>query len=341
MAGGLRHFIELDAVLKCAQLAANLGRVKEEAFVKHGIHDFPILSFEFGVEDEPCPTLVFVGGVHGLERVGTHVVTAYLQSFLRLLKWDETTKNIMKHCRLVFYPLANPVGMFRGTRANGRGVDIMRNSRVDANHLKLPLVGGHRISPRIPWFRGWKDTPELETKVLMKLINNQLERSSLLLSLDVHSGFGASDRLWFPFASTTDVFPESHRLLKLKKNLDMTYPNHIYIMEPQSLHYTTHGDLWDELYMDSQKKEQCTFIPLCLEMGSWAWIRKNPRQMLSFSGMFNPILPHRLKRAQRRHLPFFDFLLKSLYSADHWAFMDEAKSQHYREKAKMLWYQNQ
>ena len=338
MSRGLRNFPELEALFECTQLATGLGRVREEAIVKHGDHDFPILSLEFGSTAPDAATLIFVGGIHGLEKVGTEVVISYLKSFIRLLKWDESTQSIMDRCRIVFYPIANPVGMFRNTRSNGHGVDIMRNSDIDANDVKYPLIGGHRISPIIPWYRGQKGSSEVETNTLRNVMNRYLQTSKLLLSLDVHSGFGLVDRLWFPYASSEDEFPETHRLLMLKKNLDATYPNHVYVMEPQSRHYTTHGDLWDELHMNHQTERLSTFIPLCLEMGSWAWVKKNPKQLLSGLGLFNPILPHRLAGTQRRHLPLFDFLLRSIYSHKIWSEMDPDKSEYYKNKARILWY---
>ena len=70
----------------------------------------------------------------------------------------------------------------------------------------------------------------------------------------------------------------------------------------------THGDIWDYLYMQSLSQPQRTFLPLTLEMGSWLWVRKNPRQMLDFFGYFNPVIGHRHHRVLRQHLPLFEFL---------------------------------
>jgi hypothetical protein len=38
------------------------------------------------------------------------------------------------------------------------------------------------------------------------------------------------------------------------------------------------------------------FIPLTLEMGSWAWVRKNLRQLFNFPSYFNPQKTHRHQR---------------------------------------------
>lgn len=51
-------------------------------------------------------------------------------------------------------------------------------------------------------------------------------------------------------------------------------------------------------------------------MGSWLWIRKNPIQIFSFTGPFNPVKPHRYQRIMRRHLSLIDFLQRvTLYDS--------------------------
>ncbi|HEX6590921.1 MAG TPA: hypothetical protein VF050_02885, partial [Moraxellaceae bacterium] len=98
-----------------------------------------------------------------------------------------------------------------------------------------------------------------------------------------------------------------------------SYPNHsFYIMEPQSFSYTTHGDLWDFLYDEFLARRHGIFLPFTLEMGSWLWVKKNPRQLFSWFGHFNPILPHRLQRVLRRHLTLFDFLIAATASHEAW-----------------------
>ena len=57
---------------------------------------------------------------------------------------------------------------------------------------------------------------------------------------------------------------------------------------------------------------------MTLELGSWLWIRKNPRQLLSRHGIFNPIKAHRIKRVLRRHADLLDFLTRAAYAAPSW-----------------------
>lgn len=60
------------------------------------------------------------------------------------------------------------------------------------------------------------------------------------------------------------------------------------------------------------------FIPLTLEMGSWTWLRKNPRQIFSSFGAFNPMMPHRYERILRRHLILLDFLVRATRNHKLW-----------------------
>ena len=57
---------------------------------------------------------------------------------------------------------------------------------------------------------------------------------------------------------------------------------------------------------------------MTLELGSWLWIRKNPRQIFSRHGIFNPIKARRIKRVLRRHVDLLDFLTRAAYAAPRW-----------------------
>jgi hypothetical protein len=105
------------------------------------------------------------------------------------------------------------------------------------------------------------------------------------------------------------------------------------------LHYTTHGDLWDYLYNRAMQQSGGIFIPFTLEMGSWQWIRKNPRQLFRFRHLFNPVLPHRQRRILRRHQVLFDFLMRAVHGYSHWLPLDEERDT-LTEQALRKWYSN-
>lgn len=282
------------------------------------VEGMPIHAIRFGSAARDRPTLLVVGGVHGVERIGTHVAIAYLTSLVARLRWDELLHEALTRARIIILPLLNPIGMALGQRANGWGVDLMRNAPLAAE-IATPLIGGHRISPRLPWFMGRADAEmERESAALVRFVEAELFASPFSIALDLHSGFGLVDRLWYPYARTREPPPEVGRIEALGRLLDATLPNHVYKLEQTARVYTIRGDLWDYLYDRRRSAGAGYLLPLTLEMGSWSWVRKNPLQGLSTLGRFNPIKPHRHRRTLRRHLPLLDFLFHAVVSHRAW-----------------------
>ena len=318
----LMHLPELIDVQRMVSHAAHgVVRIEELATVRHRELSFPLLALEFGSQDPRAPVFFLTGGVHGLERIGTRVIISYLRTLLSLIQWDASTRNLLERVRFSVIPIVNPVGMYLSRRSNGNGVDLMRNAPIDAEGAStISIAAGHRISSRLPWFRGvLGGDMELESKAVTSYFEERFSRSASVIALDVHSGFGAVDRLWFPYARTKTPFPNLREVFHLTHLLDRVYQHHIYKIEPQSASYTTHGDLWDYLYDRRRAAGGSMFIPLTLELGSWLWIKKNPRQLFSLLGMFNPLLPHRTSRILRRHLHLLDFLLRASAAPEAWS----------------------
>jgi hypothetical protein len=334
----LPEMLELEELrLQCR----GVGEVTVEDEVQHMDHVFPIYSFAFGADGPTVPRVAFVGGVHGLERVGTNLAISFLKTVLELIQWDKGLQHLLSKCRLVILPMANPGGMFARTRANPNGIDLMRNAPIDADvKPNIALIGGHRISPRLPWYRGLAGAPlERETEALARFVRRELYPAPFSIALDLHSGFGLVDRLWFPFANSRKPFDHLEMMYALKVRLDRSLPNHFYQMEPQSLQYVTHGDIWDWLFLELKGKNPGrVMLPLTLEMGSWIWIKKNPRQAFTALGIFNPLLPHRLQRTLRRHLALLDFLLRAAASHDNWSAAGKLMDERCGPKALELWY---
>jgi hypothetical protein len=316
-------FAEYREIESCCQEWTRFGSVQSIAELNHQDQIYHIPSLTLGSPDPTAPVLVISGGIHGLERIGTHVAISFIRHLIARIRWDEMLQEHLKHLRIVLMPLMNPVGMHHHTRSNGQGVDLMRNAPIEAESASF-LVGGHFISPRLPWYRGnlsqTEEGMEVEAKALVNVVRNQLRQSRCVLALDLHSGFGNSDQLWFPYAKTARVFPMIHQVQAFNDILDQVMSNHVYVFEPQAKNYTTHGDLWDYLYETNPGTG--AYLPLTLEMGSWNWIRKNPIQLFSLMGPFNPIKPHRQKRAMRRHLPLFDFMMHATSSHSVWTKAD-------------------
>lgn len=343
--GSVRSVLEkrLPELLELESLIQKLGskaKVSVLAEVPYEGHLLPIYAIEIGVDDPTAPCLAMVGGVHGLERIGSMVVNSTLRTVIELLSWDQTLKDRLNHSRLVYIPILNPVGMFRRSRSNGNNVDLMRNAPVYSEEATRFLYGGHRLSPKIPFYRGaLADGMELENQVLFNFLKERVLKSKVCICLDVHSGFGSSDRLWFPYARTKQPFPYYIEAYSFRELLNKTYPNHVYAVEPQSIQYTTHGDFWDYVYDThlNLKTNNEFFFPLTLELGSWKWVRKNPKQIFDVIGVFNPILPHRQARVLRDQKTFMDFLHRAVLSCD-WINMSAEQRQIWKYEALNLWY---
>jgi Zinc carboxypeptidase len=304
--------------------------------VSVGSERLPVQAFMLGSRDAQAPAVGFFGGVHGLERIGAEVVIAYLRSLVMRLRWDDALQRQLETLRLVFLPLVNPGGLCLGTRANPNGVDLMRNAPVDARERVPYLVGGQRLSAALPWYRGVEGAPmEAESAALCRIVEEELLARRFSISVDCHSGFGLHDRIWFPHAHTStpiERLPEMHALFE---TMDETLLHHRYIIEPQSRQYLAHGDLWDHLYLRAPPSR--VFLPLTLEMGSWSWVRKNPWQLLTRQGLFNPMIEHRQQRVLRRHIGWLDFITRAAGSHRRWL-PALAQREGHRALAMSRWY---
>ncbi|MBV1776618.1 DUF2817 domain-containing protein [Burkholderiaceae bacterium DAT-1] len=303
---------ELNELERILEQGKHLFRSSIECIVPCHQHRFPIYVATLGSQDPAAPAVGFFGGIHGLEGIGTRILLAFMHNLTIRLRWDTSLAAQLEHVRLVFMPLINPGGMHARTRANPNGVDLMRNAPVEASETVPLLVGGQRISHHLPWFRGLAGADmEIESQALARVVRRELLVRPFSLALDCHSGFGLRDRIWFPWAHSRRPHPRIAELHALKSLFEDSYPHHPYIFEPQCQQYLTHGDLWDYLSLEAQAQPHTTLLPLTLELGSWLWVKKNPKQLLTLSGMFNPLVPHREQRVLRGHLLWFDFLVRA------------------------------
>lgn len=332
-------FPELEQLEAIIDRLGDRARTEIVARIHYRDIEFPIHCISLGASRPDVPVLGFFGGVHGLEKIGSEVILSYMQTICELLEWDGEFLHRLEQSRLVFVPIVNPVGVYRGTRSNGNGVDLMRNSPAEGIDAK-GLYSGHRISSRLPWYRGDSVAMEAEAQALCAVVERHLFNAPLSIAIDLHSGFGVKDRLWFPYASRKTPFAFIAEALALKECYDRCYPHHIYTIEPTSYEYIINGDLWDYLFDEFVRHHAAErlFLPLTLEMGSWLWLRKNPLHLFQKHGWFHPILPHRQQRIVRRHFMLFDFLHRNLIYSDHWSNLNRQQKQRNEQKAGGLWY---
>jgi len=323
LTGELEEIKELEDALANAPSTV---RVEKLAEVPMGRWTFPIHGIVMGSQDRTKPTFGIFGGVHGIERIGSRVAISFIRDIISQLKWDEDLNRRLEESRLISIPVVNPGGIALARRGNPRSVDLMRNAPVEADEPVTFLVGGHRISGALPWFRGKKNWGlEIESEALVNFVKREGFEAEALLTLDVHSGFGIKDRIWYPYAKSRTPFPGTPWADEFEGLLESNFPNHIYQFEPQSHNYLTHGDLWDYLFDLHQEVNKNFYLPLTLEMGSWMWVRKNPRQLFSYMGYFNPVLPHRRKRVLRRHQYLIELMWRAVRNHKRWLKLERLK----------------
>ena len=330
---------ELEALARTIELGAKWLDVRTLCQVElPGGARYPIQAIALGNPSPGLPAVGYFGGVHGLERIGAAVVLAYLHSLVMRLQWDSALHRQLESVRLVFVPMVNPGGMVLNTRANPKGVDLMRNAPVEATEKVPFLVGGQRFSAGLPWYRGEAGAAmEQENLAVCELVDRELLSRSFSLAVDCHSGFGLADRIWFPYAHTRAPMAHLAEMHALWRIFTQSHAQHRYLFEPQSLQYLAHGDLWDYLYQRASTRASGVFLPLTLEMGSWLWVKKNPRQLFSRLGIFNPLIAHRLQRVLRRHQSLLDFLSRAACGHRLWLPDPDARARHHAQ-ALQDWY---
>lgn len=327
----LPELVQLDAIM---DRGSRWLRCREVLRVPVAGRTLPVWQLELGSRHPQAPVLGIFGGVHGVERIGAQVLLAWLHSLVERLHWDDGLHRRLEQVRLLAIPIVNPGGMWLQRRSNPAGIDLMRNAPVDATGKVAFLVGGHRLGPWLPWYRGRRgDAMAPEAAALVQVVREHLQGAPFSMSLDCHSGFGRRDRIWSCYARHHAPISRIGDVHALHDLMQCTYPHlHPYLLEPQSVNYTTHGDLWDYLYDHAVARHpERVFLPFTLEMGSWLWVRKNPRQMFDFTGYFNPVISHRHHRVLRQHMPLLEFLLAASAHWERWLPYGRAAEQHHRD----------
>ncbi|MFZ5839757.1 MAG: DUF2817 domain-containing protein, partial [Pseudomonadota bacterium] len=102
----------------------------------------PIYALELGSTNNDAPCLFFTGAIHGVERIGSQIILAFLKSLLRRLEWDGQLNESLNNLRIIAVPVVNPWGVALKKRANHNGVDLMRNSPINSDNPVYHLYAG-------------------------------------------------------------------------------------------------------------------------------------------------------------------------------------------------------
>ena len=265
---------------------------------------YPIYLLEIGRQAAfKRHAVSIVSGVHGLETIGIRIHLDVIKCMLNPKSPHFSRALNEGKFGLYSIPILNPAGVARATRANGRGVDLNRNSGIEAEGA-LPFFGGQRISPALPYYRG--KALERESRALYRFLREYAWKNRRIhTALDIHSGYGAQNYLWWPYSYSKRRIPHSAVFERMASELAERHP--LYRIEPMSLSYQTHGDLWDRalIEFEADKKEgrlprKNLFLPLTLEIGTWDELKKNPFRVLRKQKIFNPP-PQSRKAYLREH----------------------------------------
>ncbi len=289
---GLRRLNRYEArVLRIAKLAGKLATVQQIGFSAKSPTGFrfPIHSLCIGKPAAFQRSCVgFTAGVHGLETIGIRILLDFLENIFEGPD-HETLQALMDgDTAIACIPIINPGGVAMKRRSNPASVDLMRNSGRDGEAV-VPFFGGHRLSKSLPYFRGHSLQPE--TRSLLRFFHERFSnvKKGIFPILDVHSGFGVIDSVWWPFAGQKMPPPDHYLFRKLTQMIQTEGDGIVY--EPQSQAYRVHGDLWDRVYEESISKRpdrRARMLPFTLEIGTWSDVKRNPKRLLSKRGLFNP-----------------------------------------------------
>ncbi|WCL49727.1 M14 family zinc carboxypeptidase [Leptospira sp. GIMC2001] len=328
MLRGLRRLNRYERrILNIIKLGGKNARLTQFGFSRKTDDGFrfPIHAIELGtpkaIRNNPVG---LVAGVHGLETVGIRILLDFLEYILDKKNNDFLPELKKGKLGLVILPIVNPGGVALKSRSNPAGVDLMRNSGVEAESA-LPFFGGHKISSSLPYYRG--NTMEPESRALFRFVHKYFYsvKDAIMPVLDIHSGFGTIDHVWWPYARTkkpcidTPLFEKMAYYLKTKMNHD------VFKYGPQSETYTTHGDLWDRFYDNyfehfrtSNTSWSSRFLPITLEVGTWSDLKQDPMKIFRKRGIFNPARENKLETITGYRNFIRDFVLLSQTKLAHW-----------------------
>src|SRR5688500_18475591 len=98
-------FTELDALESVLARGARHLRTDVACTVDSAGQALPLHVIRLGNADSALPAVGFFGGVHGLERIGSRVVIAFLDHLVARLEWDASLHQLLSGVHLVFMPI--------------------------------------------------------------------------------------------------------------------------------------------------------------------------------------------------------------------------------------------
>ncbi len=255
--------------------------------------------------------VTLVSGVHGLETIGIRIHLDIIKCLINPKSKFYSRDLADGKFGIYSLPILNPAGVARLTRANARGIDLNRNSGIQAEKA-LPFFGGHHISGALPYYRG--KTKQRESRALFRFLAEHVWRrkKKIHAALDIHSGYGSDNFLWWPYSFSDRKVYQEKAFTSIATELKKNHPG--YRMEPMAASYQMHGDLWDHALLEFEKlqkgmkKKKSLFLPYTFELGTWHEIKKSPRRLFDREKIFNPPAESRKAYLKEHRRLLWDFI---------------------------------
>src|SRR5690606_22886946 len=110
----LPEMVQLEAIM---DRGARWLRCDKVLQVEAAGQSLPVWVLETGNRNPKAPVFGLFGGVHGVERIGSQVLLAWLHSLTERMHWDDALHRKLEQVRLVIMPIVNPAGMWLQRRS--------------------------------------------------------------------------------------------------------------------------------------------------------------------------------------------------------------------------------
>jgi hypothetical protein len=92
---------ELNELIALVARYQDIFKTYTLATVPFKDRDFPVFGLSMGSESPEAPVLILVGGIHGLERIGSRVILTYLHSLAQRLRWGKSLQSQLREIRII------------------------------------------------------------------------------------------------------------------------------------------------------------------------------------------------------------------------------------------------
>lgn len=79
--------------------------------IEHQGFEMPLQRLSMGSQDPTAPCLILTGSIHGVERIGSQIILAFIKSLLKRRHWDSQLNDTLNKIQVLTVPVVNPWGV--------------------------------------------------------------------------------------------------------------------------------------------------------------------------------------------------------------------------------------